>query len=53
MEVDVAIPHHTSLQKRAAKLGIAIQVTQPEGAIDLVVDSTGLKALTPRDGGRR
>ena len=44
MGVDVAIPHHTSLQKRAAKLGITIQVTtQPEGAIDLVVDSTGLK----------
>ena len=43
MEVDVAIPHHTSLQKRAAKLGITIAVARPEGSIDLVVDSTGLK----------
>ncbi len=43
MGVDVSIPHHTSLQKRAAKLGITIEVACPEGAIDLVVDSTGLK----------
>lgn len=43
MDVDVTIPHHTSLQKRAAKLGITFQVAQPEGPIDLVVDSTGLK----------
>jgi len=43
MGVDVAIPHHTSLQKRAAKLGITIEVARPDGAIDLVVDSTGLK----------
>ena len=43
MDVDIAIPHHTSLQKRAAKLGISIAVARPEGAIDLVVDSTGLK----------
>lgn len=43
MDVDVAIPHHTSLQKRAAKLGITIEVARPGGSIDLVVDSTGLK----------
>jgi len=43
MDVDVAIPHHTSLQKRAAKLGITIEVARPEGSIDLVVDRTGLK----------
>lgn len=43
MDVDVAIPHHTSLQKRAAKLEIDIEVTRPEGSINLVVDSTGLK----------
>jgi len=43
MDVDVAIPHHTSLQKRAAKLGITIEFARPEGSIDLVVDSTGLK----------
>ncbi len=43
MHVDVAIPHHTSLQKRSAKLGITIETTRPDGPIDLVVDSTGLK----------
>jgi len=43
MHVDVAIPHHTSLQKRAAKMEISIEVARPDGAIDLVVDSTGLK----------
>ena len=44
MDLDVAIPHHTSLQKRAAKLGITIEVARTEGSIDMVVDSTGLKA---------
>jgi hypothetical protein len=43
MNVGVTIPHHTSLQKRAAKLGITIEVARPDGPIDLVVDSTGLK----------
>lgn len=43
MGVDVTIPHHTSLQKRAAKLGISIEVACLKGSIDLVVDSTGLK----------
>ncbi|MDA7978291.1 MAG: IS5 family transposase [Pirellulales bacterium] len=43
MDVDVAIPHHTSMQKRAAKLNIAIEVAQAKGPIDVVVDSTGLK----------
>lgn len=41
--IDVAIPHHTSLQKRAAKLKIAIDITKASGPIDVVVDSTGLK----------
>lgn len=43
MDVDVAIPHHTSLQKRAAKLDITIEINRPGGSIDLVVDSTGFK----------
>ncbi len=43
MNVDVAIPHHTSLQKRAAKLNVAIEVAKANGPIDVVVDSTGLK----------
>jgi len=43
MNVDVAIPHHTSLQKRAAKLGVVIEISKANGPIDVVVDSTGLK----------
>jgi hypothetical protein len=43
LNVDIAIPDFTSLAKRAAKLGIDIDVTKYTGKIDLVVDSTGLK----------
>ena len=44
MDADVAIPDYTSLQKRAAKLDVAIQVAQASaGPIHVVVDSTGLK----------
>jgi hypothetical protein len=43
MNVDIAIPDFTSLAKRAAKLGIDIDVTKDHGKIDVVVDSTGLK----------
>ncbi len=43
LQIDLAIPDFTSLQKRAAKLGIDIDVTKYRGKIDLVVDSTGLK----------
>ena len=42
---EVAIPHHTSLQKRAAKLGVAIALSAVQGPIDVVVDSTGLKVF--------
>ena len=43
LNVDVVIPHHTSLQKRAAKLTIATGARKADGPIDVVVDSTGLK----------
>jgi Transposase DDE domain. len=43
LQLELAIPDFTSLAKRAAKLGIDIDVTQYHGKIDLVVDSTGLK----------
>ena len=45
MQVDVAIPDFTSLSKRAAKLGVTLDVSKRKGSIDIVVDSTGLKAL--------
>jgi hypothetical protein len=43
MGVEIAIPHHTSLVKRAAKLDINTQLADLKGPIDVVVDSTGLK----------
>jgi len=52
MQVEVSIPDYTSLAKRAAKLEITLDVANRKGSIDVVVDSTGLKALYFRDGGR-
>ena len=44
MDADVQIPDYTLLQKRAAKLNVAIEVAQASaGPIHVVVDSTGLK----------
>lgn len=43
MNAGVAIPDYTSLQKRAAKLGVSLDVREAKGPIDVVVDSTGLK----------
>jgi hypothetical protein len=45
MNAAIVIPHHTSLQKRVAKLGVAISVQEVKGPIDVVVDSTGLKVF--------
>jgi len=45
MQADIRIPDYTSLAKRAAKLDIALDVTRRRGAIDIVVDSTGLKVF--------
>ena len=45
MEIGIDIPDYTSLAKRAAKLGISLDVARHAGAIDVVVDSTGLKVF--------
>ena len=45
MKVEIGIPDYTSLAKRAAKLGISLDVRRHSGAIDIVVDSTGLKVF--------
>ena len=45
MGVEIEIPDYTSLAKRAAKLGISLDVGRHSGAIDVVVDSTGLKVF--------
>lgn len=45
MDVAVAIPDFTSLAKRAAKLGVSLELPASSGPIDVVVDSTGLKVF--------
>lgn len=45
LDADVAIPDFTSLAKRAAKLGVFLEVSPTCGPIDVVVDSTGLKVF--------
>ena len=44
MQVDIAIPDFTSLQKRAAKMSIATDVARhARGPIDVIVDASGVK----------
>ncbi len=43
MGVDIPIPHHTSLVKRASRLNVAVALMSISGPVDVVVDSTGLK----------
>jgi hypothetical protein len=45
MEIDLAVPDYTSLAKRAAKLGVSLDIAKHRGPIDVVVDSTGLKVF--------
>lgn len=45
MNAQIAIPHHTSLVKRAAKMKIDSNLRSPQGSIAIVVDSTGLKVF--------
>jgi hypothetical protein len=45
MQIELAIPDYTSLAKRAAKLGVSLDIAKHRGRIDVVVDSTGLKVF--------
>jgi hypothetical protein len=45
MEMSLDIPDYTSLAKRAARMGISLDVSKHRGPIDVVVDSTGLKVF--------
>jgi hypothetical protein len=45
MEIELAVPDYTSLAKRAAKLGVSLDIAKRRGSIDVVVDSTGLKVF--------
>ena len=43
MDAQVQVPNFTSLQKRAAKMKISLNLKPSNGPLDVVVDSTGLK----------
>src|SRR5664279_3603341 len=45
MRIELDIPDYTSLAKRAAKLGVSLDIAKRTGPIDVVVDSTGLKVF--------
>jgi hypothetical protein len=45
MQAEVPVPDFTSLAKRAAKLPVALPTLPRKGAVDVVVDSTGLKVF--------
>ena len=46
MRIELDILDFTSLAKRAAKLGVSLDVAKRRGRIDVVVDSTGLKVFS-------
>ena len=45
MQITLDIPDYTSLAKRAAKLGVVLDIRRHNGPIDVVVDSTGMKVF--------
>ena len=45
MQIELAIPNFTSLAKRAAKLGVSLDIAKHTGPIDVAVDSTRLKVF--------
>jgi hypothetical protein len=45
MQIELTIPDFTSLAKRAATLGVSLDIATRQGPIDVVVDSTGLKVF--------
>lgn len=45
LAVEVAVPDYSSLAKRAGRLAAKLAATHHRGAVDVVVDSTGLKVF--------
>lgn len=45
MEVDLPVPDHTTISRRAARLTPVLRTALPEGPVTLVIDSTGLKVF--------
>src|SRR5215210_3360860 len=45
LKVEVKVPDYSSLAKRASRLRVALSTVRGRGAIDVVVDGTGLKVF--------
>jgi hypothetical protein len=43
MDVDLPVPDHTTISRRAARLTPVLRTVLPDGPVTLVIDSTGLK----------
>jgi hypothetical protein len=43
MDVDLPVPDHTTISRRAARLTPVLRSALPDGPVTLVIDSTGLK----------
>ena len=43
MSIDLPVPGHTAISRRAARLTPVLRTTLPIGPVTLVIDSTGLK----------
>ena len=43
MGLDLPVPDHTTISRRAARLALVLPTTLPAGPVTLVIDSTGLK----------
>ena len=43
MGIDLPIPHHTTISRRAARLTPVLRTALPNGPVTLGIDSTGLK----------
>jgi hypothetical protein len=45
MAVDLQVPDHTTISRRAARLTPVLRTALPDGPVTLVIDSTGLKVF--------
>ncbi len=47
MELDLPVPDHTTLSRRGPGLELVERKVPKTGALDIIVDSTGLKIFGP------
>ena len=43
LDLDLAVPDHTTFSRRSANLGVATALKKTSGPVHVVIDSTGLK----------